>query len=405
MPRSLSDPAIRKNSHGKWYCHVSMGLDANGKRVRKYISGDSKNDVRRRKDELVRSHTDGTFAAESPTTLEAFMADWHEVTGVNKGIRTRDNERRDMRLRILPYLGKKRLTDIKPVTLDRWIQQMEKDDHTTHCRHDAFCVLQKSLNYAVKKGMLTVNPCHRAEKPKRPKKKKVDRILSMDEYRRLCNACDGHPMGSLVAVAMLTGFRAGELFALEWDDIDFDQKVIHLSRALTEGEGDREVKETKSGDSRRTAIDDNVIKWLDHRRAHTPDSAKDSPLVFCDQKGGYLRRNNVRYRVWTPIFEAAGLEGITLHSMRHVQASFMIRAGVAPKVVQERLGHARIAITRICTDTFGTQHSGKPWTPSAGCWPRPDLTLASYGQINVKSAHEKARGVSAGSVFIGPNWT
>ena len=71
---------------------------------------------------------------------------------------------------------------------------------------------------------------------------------------------------------------------------------------------------------------------------------KDDDLVFCTLEGKPLRPNSVT-RAWSMLATRCGLKGIRLHDARHTHPSLMLKQGVHPKIVQERLGHATIAVT------------------------------------------------------------
>ncbi|MFC1994778.1 tyrosine-type recombinase/integrase [Chloroflexota bacterium] len=71
---------------------------------------------------------------------------------------------------------------------------------------------------------------------------------------------------------------------------------------------------------------------------------KEDDLIFCHEDGTPLLPNTVSH-AWTKLAKRVGLEGIRLHDARHTHASIMLKQGVHPKIVQERLGHASIQIT------------------------------------------------------------
>ena len=71
---------------------------------------------------------------------------------------------------------------------------------------------------------------------------------------------------------------------------------------------------------------------------------KDDDLVFSEADGRPMRPNRIT-RAWPMLAERAGLRVIRLHDARHTHASIMLKQGIHPKIVQERLGHANIAIT------------------------------------------------------------
>jgi integrase len=71
---------------------------------------------------------------------------------------------------------------------------------------------------------------------------------------------------------------------------------------------------------------------------------KDADLVFSDLEGKPLLPDTVSH-FWVKLVKRTGLEGIRFHDARHTHASLMLKQGVHPKVVQERLGHATISTT------------------------------------------------------------
>ena len=73
-------------------------------------------------------------------------------------------------------------------------------------------------------------------------------------------------------------------------------------------------------------------------------SLKDDDLVFSDYEGKPLLPDTVSH-AWVKLAKRAGLKGIRFHDARHTHASLMLKQGVHPKVVQERLGHATISTT------------------------------------------------------------
>ena len=75
----------------------------------------------------------------------------------------------------------------------------------------------------------------------------------------------------------------------------------------------------------------------------------DVPWVFCNSKGGPLRRTHFHKNVFKPLLKKAGLPDIRFHDLRHTSATLLLSAGVHPKVVQERLGHSQI---RVTLDTY-----------------------------------------------------
>lgn len=70
----------------------------------------------------------------------------------------------------------------------------------------------------------------------------------------------------------------------------------------------------------------------------------DDDLVFCKYDGKPFLPNTVTHN-WIKLVRRSGLKGIRLHDARHTHASLMLKQGIHPKIVQERLGHSSIQIT------------------------------------------------------------
>jgi integrase len=82
-----------------------------------------------------------------------------------------------------------------------------------------------------------------------------------------------------------------------------------------------------------------------HRKAMIAEGLGDVPWVFCNHHGRPLRRSHFHAYEFKPLLESANLPKIRFHDLRHTSATILLSAGVHPKVVQERLGHAQISVT------------------------------------------------------------
>jgi integrase len=216
-------------------------------------------------------------------------------------------------------------------------------------RHVAFLV-QECLQKAVVRKWITQNPMAEVDKPKVPRRRPriADRALFERLLKRAAETCYYVP----IVLANATGIRRGELLALEWSDLDWATGVLEISRSLEQTkQGGVRAKCTKSGETRQFPVPANVIKLLRehreeqdrHRELYGPDYANRN-LIFARPDGEYLTPANFGKRV-SKLMRAAGLTGITLHSLRHTHASDLLSQGTPITAVAERLGHASANIT------------------------------------------------------------
>ena len=158
-----------------------------------------------------------------------------------------------------------------------------------------------------------------------------------------------------------TGLRRGELLALRWQDVDLDAGTIQVRQQLQRVKGGAEksrlvINEPKTKLSRRMVpISPTVVKALLAHKARQNENRlflgttyAQGDLVFCTAAGRPLEPRTIK-RSFDRLLKKVGLEHMTIHGLRHTFATAMLTAGVQPKIVQELLGHSRIATAQ---DTY-----------------------------------------------------
>jgi integrase len=212
-------------------------------------------------------------------------------------------------------------------------------------------VLKAALDQAVKMQYLSQNPC-KAVDPPRPLRLEMS-ALDEEEARRLLQATHMEPLYAIFHMAVTTGARLGELFALRWQDVDFNQGRVTISRTVRRFDGRGYVfGPTKTHRSRRSiSLDEETSQVLqEHRRRQLEHrllvgpAYTDQDLIFATATGGVLADSTVR-TAFNRSLRAAGLKRIRIHDLRHTAATLMLKAGVNSKVVSERLGHSTVSFT------------------------------------------------------------
>jgi integrase len=212
--------------------------------------------------------------------------------------------------------------------------------------------LHKSMSAAVRKGLLATNPVDLADKPKIPARDVTEDVWSPEQMTAFLEATVTDRLAPAWHVACMTGLRRSELCGLQWSDIDFKTAVLSVRRARTQVDGRPVVKAPKTASSRRAVdLDAGTItalrRWKvaqaeERLRAGTAWEAGD--WCFADELGRPWRPDAMT-RSFIQAATAAGLPRTDIKGLRHAHATALLRAGVHPKVVQERLGHSSIAVT------------------------------------------------------------
>ena len=159
----------------------------------------------------------------------------------------------------------------------------------------------------------------------------------------------------LFAFLLDAGCRPSEAFGLKWSDIDFNSGRVTIQRTLQwhskKQGGGPYFEETKTKTSRRSIpLAAGTLQQLREHKASQAEALLKlgvrTDLVFATAEGGPIYRRNLLKRHFKPLLKAAKLSSsLTLYCLRHTCATLLLQAGVHPKIVSERLGHASIVLT------------------------------------------------------------
>lgn len=285
----------------------------------------------------------GTMRAPSPVTVRA-AADAY-VAGMRDGtIRSREGDpfkpwtirsyEKALRLRVLPDLGDRRLSDVRRTDVQDLADRLLAEGHSPATIQLTVASLRAVCRRAVKRSQLAINPCDGVEMP--AVRNGRDRIASPEEASKLLAALPEEER-PLWTTAFYSGLRRGELIALRWTDVDLKANVIRVERAWDPIEGPIAPKTSKG---RRTVPIADVLR--EHLVAHRLRSGGRG-LAFGN--GDRPLRSDAAQARADAAWKEADLPRITLHECRHTFASLMIAAGVNAKSLSEYMGHSGIAIT------------------------------------------------------------
>jgi len=259
---------------------------------------------------------------------------------------------------LIPALGSISLVALQPQHIQAYyskaIQSGRKDGKgglsaQTIC-HD-HRVLFEALRHAVKQGMLIRNVAEAVDPP-RPEHKEMA-TLGPESVNKLLDAVRGTPYYDLYYTTIYTGLRRSELLALRWNHIDVELATLSVVETIHQlRNGEYVVRQPKSKRGRRLiSLSPSLAILL---RKHKAKQELDrmllgkpllpNDLVFSNPDGTPLRPNSIT-RHFKNLTDSIGLKGVRFHDLRHTHATLMLRQGIHPKIVSERLGHSSIAIT------------------------------------------------------------
>ena len=352
---------ITKRGKNSYSIAVSLGRDtATGKYRQQWVSvKGTKKDAEKRLSELLHQLDNGTFMKPSKTTLSEYLEKWlKDYVWPNLAPRTAEGYESIVRCHIEPALGNVSLSQLKPEHLQCYYSEKlsggrydgKGDLSRTTVSHHHTC-LHRALNMALKWGLINRNPAD-ATTPPRPQRPEMH-TMSEDDLHKFLEAAKETPYYALFYLALFTGMRRSEILALRWSDVDLLLCNIYVTRSLHHlRNGEIVFRPPKTAKGRRmvSLSPSTALLLREHKdkqvaqRLILGKPLEDDDLVFSDHEGKPFLPDTVSH-AWVKLIKRIGLEGIRLHDARHSHASLMLKQGVHPKVVQERLGHATISTT------------------------------------------------------------
>ena len=344
--------------NGAWEIRYSLGTDsATGKRkiVTTTVKG-GKKDAERELRRLLRTVDTGEHAAD-PTRLT--VGQWFDRWLVS--VRTEASPATHARYKAMvdnylrPAFGALPLTKFAPVhiqeTYAAWAEGGRRDGRpgplAGSTRRLLHRVLTVSLNRAVELQLMARNPAVVLRRHL-PKAERTEmQTLDQDQSRSLLDELQGQPQYWPVMLALSTGARRGEILALRWRHVDFDRGAVRIAESVSP---ELRFGPTKSGKLRVVSLPDFAVQELRRRRVEQAQEllrlgSRQSPeTMVCTWPDGSLIRPEALSKFCDRLFKRLGLPG-RFHVLRHTHATQLLLAGIHPKVAQERLGHATVAMT------------------------------------------------------------
>ncbi len=283
-------------------------------------------------------------------TLAEWVAAWLITIKDEVAPQTYSSYLMEMRKYIIAAaIGNIKLVDLTPMTFRAYWQRLLDNGLSPRTVSYIHTITSSALKQAVIDGALAGNPLQSVKRPRQVRHQVV--ALDHAQIVRLMDTITDAVFKRLVHVALATGLRRGELQALTWDAVDFEAGRLSVTQSVIRQDGCEVVSSAlKTKSSRRTiTIDAKTMAILRTQRAYCQSLMfknrwQGIHFVFPRNDGTPMRQNTISKR-FNQYCKAAGIEGVTFHSLRHTHATELVKAGIHFKIIQSRLGHSSFAIT------------------------------------------------------------
>ena len=227
--------------------------------------------------------------------------------------------------------------------LNKYAETHEKST-TTDFHHQLAWALKRAYNVD---GILKRDVTFDAKIPlgKKPSKKK-QKFMEIADMRKLIQELkhENTPEANFFLILLKTGLRFAEALGITLNDVDFDKKTVTINKTLDykkHREGTRSFVPTKNKYSVRTIVVDDAVLYMLWKNAKGADPDES---IFYKIKG--FQYNSTLNNWLKRACQKAGVPEVTLHSLRHEHATYLVSQGISSMAVAERLGHADDSVTR-----------------------------------------------------------
>lgn len=363
---------LNKNKVGSWRIEISTGRrkpDGSYERIRELFRG-TKEQAELRKAELLLQLNRNEYIPDNNMAFGDLAEKWmEEDVRVNLEPNTYRFYKDMLEQHIVSEIKDVPISKITSATVKTLMAKMQKKTSRkgeplspTTIRH-VRATLSACLQYAVDElEILRENPCTSTRSKRRRRgntqQSQVQKIKSSDVYdeeqvRDFLAAAKEEWYFMYFLIAASTGMRQNEILALTWDNVDFKRRVIRVEKAIKQNDKDGViVGGPKTPSSVRSIVMDEVLtRALKFHRVRQNEQKllmgpayEDQNLVIANEVGRIANAGQLR-KVMKRIAEKGKVPYIPPKNLRHTHATLLLRAGVHPKIVQERLGHSSVLIT------------------------------------------------------------
>ena len=279
----------------------------------------------------------------SKLTLGDYLTEYLQLEKNAIGYKTWSDYESQIRINLIPRLGKFKIAKLSPMNVTTAWNKMITDGKGVSTVKHCQALLSTALNKAIGRGLINQNPCNFATTPKAQRKEII--IIDEEEIAKILDytAEYEHQYLPIIFTAFQTGLRRSELCALQWKDVDLLGLNIQVVRSWGKLESGYGYKAPKNGKTRSVDLTVGANMFLRELKEQQSDITPDTH-VFRYADGTNIKPDTLT-RVFKRIAIAIGMPNIHFHNTRHSHAGVLLKMGVHPKVVQERLGHSSIQVT------------------------------------------------------------
>lgn len=371
---------IEKRGEASYRLTVDLGTDAKGKRILKRKTLRIEDAALLRTTKRLRDHLDlelrkfqleletETHITDDRIIFTDFLEIWfNRHVDVELEEKSRQNYRFHVKHRIKPFFQDFRIAQIKQNHIFEFIDFLRTPEASPRNKKLGtativynYRILRSIFNCAIDWKVIQNNPMEGVKKPKEDEQKEIQ-FYDEHDIEALFNALKNERLKfqCVVSLAVMGGLRRGEIAGLEWHHVDLRNRTVDVQQSIPMNkDGQPVIKTPKTRKSRRKiAIPVLLVDMLENYKAIWKEERKhaktkwsgNGEFLFCHESGQPHDPHWITDQ-WINFRNKHDLKKIRFHDLRHTAATWMIKSGVHPKAIANRLGHVNIKTTM---DVYG----------------------------------------------------
>lgn len=347
-----------------WIAEYTIEMyDKNGKRKRKTISGKTRQEVKLKLEKVITELNTNTYVDKSKITFYQIAKEFIDTGYEMNKLKPSSYQRKLNTLKSISthYIANMELQKITEKDLKDFFAYITKYSNSTIAK--IYGIVNNTFKIAVRRNILRFNFLDDQIEFSIPYSNNRDKKVSaftIEEQKKLIIALKETTCRYKYQflISLFTGMRMGEINALDLDDIDFENKIIHIRRTITRGLDERAMvgsyTKTKSG-TRDIIMDAHVEHIFKEYLSSSYYIKNDLNLMFCNSKNDCISTDttNMMFKYICEQYKIGDGFKLHQHMLRHTFATRCIEAGMPASVLAKIMGHANVSTTlNVYCDVF-----------------------------------------------------
>ena len=329
--------SIKKRPNGTYQATIYVGRDSNGKQLFEYITRRGWKECKLAAAEIERELEEGSFVHVENIRVIAWIEKWLDLKTLSPS--TRATYKSYLKNHYKPFFGQLKLKQVNDIHIMKFMSEKSKQVSQSSVRR-----MVSTLKCIFDDGLKQKSPTKNIKLPQ--EEKYIPRVLSDMEMEQIHEAVKGTKDEPIILIAAWCGLRRGEIFALKWDDVDWNKGILRVDESYSINEHNRyENKRPKSENGLREVIIDeyllNLLSEMNKKRIEIISDKNKKSNTNNDDKDHRIfkmRPDNYSSR-FAKLIRINNLPKIRFHDLRHYHASWLYDNDVPDQYAADRLGH------------------------------------------------------------------